>query len=122
MWRNDKQRLAACKALLAPLRLDHLWTYESEENGGAPGPTAEGMEKYHAEGTTLSHGERIMFDASWVLWNGGRDGRRPNLDEILYALDGTNLRLLGTFLTAFASPRGQAIDLWIAENPERSHK
>lgn len=112
MWRNDEQRVRACRALLAPLGLAHLWQYESEQNGGGPGPSAENCAMYLGRGlAALSHGESVLVSATWVLWNGGRANRQPTLDELMHVLDGTNMSNVGTLLVAFAQG-GAAIDAW----------
>jgi hypothetical protein len=75
MFRNDEQSARACRALLAKVRLERLWT-----NGG---PTARAVELLEADGGPLSSGERIMLLAAFAFWNGGSSLRLAEIIEVL---------------------------------------
>jgi hypothetical protein len=58
-----------------------------------------------------SHGERLLCDVAWALWNGRR---QPDLHGLVHVLDAGNLAAVGKLLTAIA--RGPAaIDIWLKE-------
>src|SRR5258708_38472303 len=62
MLRDDQQLARACRALLATVRLERLWTED--------GPTPEASELLEADGGPLSAGKRIVLLAAWTFWNG----------------------------------------------------
>lgn len=103
MWRDDRQRARACRALLATVRLDYLWTPE--------GPTEEAFRLLEANGGPLSSGERVMVLASFALWNGSGG---LTLTEILDVLDPTRAEALCTLVVAVQ--RG-TVEAWL----ERHH-
>ena len=119
MWRDDQQRISAIKILLGPVGMAHFWRFADSSNGAGSGPSEENWALYEKRQLPgWSHGELVMYQLGWVLWNGGEKKRRPNADEILHVLDGTNLGLVGTFFAAFAES-SMAIDRWIvAHTPE----
>lgn len=101
MFTSDRQRSAACAALLTALRLDHLWTRH--------GPTDETLDLIEANGGYLSTGERVLLLAAADLW--GCSGRLAFAD--VFRLDPERLRMIGELLVAVAGG-GRAIDQWIA--------
>jgi hypothetical protein len=76
MFRDDLQLANCCRALLAQVRLERLWTNA--------GPTSEALSLLDRDGGPLSSRERIMLLAAFAFWN-GRGGLR--LAEILETLD-----------------------------------
>jgi hypothetical protein len=79
---TDKQKCAAIRAFLARVahgRLAALWTDEG------PTPTAV---TYIDEGSPLSHGEAILLQVAFDVWNGHG---KATLDDLLGVLDDDNL-------------------------------
>src|SRR5258708_31652675 len=76
MLRDDQQLARACRALLATVRLERLWTED--------GPTPEASELLEADGGPLSSGKRIVLLAAWTFWNGAGGLR---LAEVLEQFD-----------------------------------
>jgi Ohr subfamily peroxiredoxin len=98
MLRDDQQLARACRALLATVRLEGLWTED--------GPTPEASELLEADGGPLSSGERIVLLAAWTFWNGSGGLR---LAEVLEQLDADPMEAL-CFLV-MASKYGD--DRWV---------
>ncbi len=67
MLRGDQQLARACRALLATVRLEHLWTED--------GPTAEALRLLEVDRGSLWAGQRVVLLAAWSFW-GGSDGQR----------------------------------------------
>ena len=107
MFYDDKQLARACRALLATVRLGHLW----DEHG----PTEEAAALLEADGGPLSTGERVMFLAAWAFWN--RSGGLM-LAEVLDRLD---LELVEDlcFLVMASKYGADAVDDWLAEHEPR---
>ena len=101
MFRSEAQQARVCRALCERARLDGMWT--------EAGPTQAAIALLDVNGGPLSSGERIVLLAAWAVWNSD-DGCR--FADVLYRLDGPNLRALGTLMLAVADG-GQAIDEWI---------
>ena len=89
MWRDDRQRARACGALLATVRLAHLWTPD--------GPTDEALRLLEANGGPLSSGERVVVLSAFALWNGSGG---LTLAEILDVLDPARAEALCTLVVA----------------------
>ena len=62
MQRDDQRLARACRALLATVRLERLWTED--------GPTLEAVRLLEADGGPLSSGQRIVLLAAWTFWDG----------------------------------------------------
>jgi ABC-type transport system involved in cytochrome bd biosynthesis fused ATPase/permease subunit len=103
MFRNDEQSARACRALLATVRLERLWT--------AGGPTERAVEYLDADGGTLSSGERIMLLAAFAFWHGSSPLR---LAEIIETLDSEPSEAICSLLLAVKEGAG-AVDDWLAE-------
>jgi hypothetical protein len=104
MFRDDQQRLRACRALLATVRLDRLWT--------ADGPTHEALELLEADGRPLSAAERVMFLAAWGFWNGSGG---VTIVEVVERLDCEPAEAL-CFLMMASKYDADAVDDWLAEH------
>lgn len=98
-FRDDKQRNAVCRAMLATLHLDHLWTQR--------GPTEQACELMEARGGYLSRGESTLLLVAFDVYNGTA---HTSFDHVLYGLDPKRAAMVGTFLVAFAVG---GIDAWI---------
>src|SRR5262245_52613589 len=83
MPRADKQLARACRALLATVHLERLWTEY--------GPTPEASELLEADGGPFSSGQRIVLLAAWTFWNGS-GGRR--LADVLEQFDADPMEAL----------------------------
>ena len=74
------------------------------------GPTDESVASLQAGGGPLSSGERVVLQVAWAFWNGAE---QATLADVVYRLDGGNLRAVAMLMLAVA--RGaNAIDEWIA--------
>lgn len=104
MFRHDHQLARACRALLATVRLERLWTER--------GPTSEASELLEADGGYLSSGERVMLLATWAFWNGSGG---LTLAEVLERLDGEPAEAL-CFLVMASKYGADAVDDWLAEH------
>jgi hypothetical protein len=104
MFRDDEQRMRACCALLATMRLERLWTTD--------GPTPEASELLQTDGDPLSAGERVMLLATWAFWNGSGG---VTLVEVLERLDSASAEPL-CFLVMAVKYGTDAIDDWLAEH------
>ncbi|MCW5831344.1 MAG: hypothetical protein KIS78_02670 [Labilithrix sp.] len=104
MFRDDAQISRACRALLASVRMEHLWL--------ETGPTSEAGALLDANGGPLSSGERVMLLAAWAFWNGSGG---LTLAEILASLDPERAEAL-CFLVLATKHGANAIDDWIAEH------
>lgn len=101
MFRDERQQVAVCRALLKRVRLERLWTHD--------GPTEEAVDLLEA--SPLSHGEHLMLRVAFDFWNGRGEAR---LAELLATLDGPNLRAIGTLLGAMAD--SSEIEQWLDVN------
>lgn len=100
-FRNEQQRCAVVRCLLATVRLDRrLWDGD-EWN-------AEGILARDGN-ACLSSGEHVIAQAAWAVWNGGGTF---NLGRALDCLDGRRLLALGSLLVALGRSTA-AIDAWI---------
>jgi hypothetical protein len=104
MFRDDEQRARACRALLATVRLERLWTTH--------GPTPEASELLQADRSPFSSGERVMLLASWAFWNGSGG---VTLAEVLERLDPESAEPL-CFLVMAVKYGTDAVDDWLAEH------
>lgn len=107
MFRDDAQRARVCKVLLTrvPRRIAEAWN-------GDPGPGDLAHHDLHGCSTY----ERVMVGIAMQLWTGGiKDTRWDVRLDDLFGLDGTNLRLVGTFVVALGRDSRQ-IDAWLLEN------
>jgi hypothetical protein len=75
MFCDDEQSARACRALLATVRLERLWT--------ADGPTPHAIELLEADGGPLSSGERVVLLAAFAFWNGRGSLRLAEVVEVL---------------------------------------
>lgn len=107
MFHDDKQLARACRALLATVRLGHLWCDR--------GPTQEATELLEADGGPLSSGERVMLLAAWAFWNGSG---RLTLAEVLERLDCEPTEVL-CFLVMASKYGPDAVDDWLLEHEPR---
>jgi hypothetical protein len=89
MLRDDQQLARACRALLATVRLEHLWTED--------GPTPQASELLEADGGRLSSGKRTVLLAAWTFWNGACGLR---LVEVLDQFEGDPMETLRRLVTA----------------------
>jgi hypothetical protein len=109
MFRDDAQRARACRALLAIVRLEQLWSHIE--------PLPEAMDLLAHNGGPLSSGERIFLLAAFAFWNGVGDLR---LAEVIEELGGDHAEAICSLVVACA--RGaSAVDIWLAtyERPPR---
>lgn len=102
MFRDDRQLAAVCQALCdRTTALGLCWTINP------PGVTARNRQLLRR--FPHSHGERLLYDLAWSLWNGRRN---PALNELVNVLDRGNLTAVGALLIAIAyGPDG--IDRWL---------
>jgi hypothetical protein len=108
-FRDTRQQARACRALLATVRLERLWTFE--------GPTLEAQELLHANGGHLSSGEAVMLRAAFDFWSG--DGACA-LTSMLHTLDHGRLEAIGSLALALSDPKDAygAVDRWLARNEQ----
>lgn len=81
MWQSDAQKCQVIRGLLARVHCEHLWTGE--------GPTQEALDLLRDKGGPMSHGQTVMLQVAFDLWNGGG---KVTLDELIVVLDDGNLR------------------------------
>lgn len=106
MFRDDRQRALACRALLASVRLGRLWTED--------GPSDEALGLLDSNGGPLSSGERIMLLSAFAFWNGSGG---LTLTEILDSLDAKRAEALASLVVS-ANRGAGAVDAWLAEHEE----
>lgn len=99
--RDDAQLAQVCQTLCSLVRLPGMW-----RDGEVTEKAVALLKK-----NPMSHGERLMFETAWALWNGGA---KPDLGELVNTLDGKNLHAIGTLLIALADGSSEAIDWWLA--------
>jgi hypothetical protein len=100
-FRSEKQQARVCRALLARVRLGHLF----DESG----PTPEAVKKLKSGHGSSS--EALMLRIAFDVWNGRGEAR---FDRILHVFDSANMRALAMLLVAFANDsEGVAIDEWL---------
>jgi hypothetical protein len=103
MFKNEKQRIEAVRALLRTLfseRQVQGWWDDS-------GPTEVACNILAKNGGYLSHGEAILFRAAFDFWNGSG---KVTLDEIIHTLDHKRVRAVCGLITALNKG---AVDVWI---------
>jgi lipoyl-dependent peroxiredoxin len=83
MLRDDQQLARACRALLATVRLERLWTDD--------GPTPEASGLIEADAGRLSSCQRTVLLAAWTFWNGSGGLR---LAEVLDQFDADPMEAL----------------------------
>jgi lipoyl-dependent peroxiredoxin len=83
MLRRDQQLARACRALLATVRLERLWTDD--------GPSPDAFRLLEADGGPLSSGQRIVLLAAWTFWNGSGGLK---LAEVLEQFDADPMQAL----------------------------
>ena len=110
MFRDELQTTRAIRILLAPMRLDDLWTDE--------GPTARAVELLEQNGGAFSSGERTMILAAWAFWN---DRASPLRFDALLGLDDANIEALCSLLVV-AGRGPEAIEDWIAHPESRRYR
>ena len=106
MFRNDAQRSAAARVLLRSVRQEHLWDER---------PTPLALRLFERDGGYLSSGERMMLFIAWEVWDAGASDGKAGVGQCMAKLDYPQLRLLGSFFTAF-SGGAIAIDRWLVEH------
>lgn len=105
MFRDDRQRARACRALLVLVRLEDLFTVD--------GPTPRAVELFQAKGAKLSTGEAIMFEMAFGIWNGRSTDAGVVLGDLL-RLDSVNLQAVGELLAA-AAGGAEDLDAWLED-------
>lgn len=104
MFRDDRQLAAVCQALCdRTTALGVCWTIDP------PGITARNRQLLRR--FPHSHGERLLYDIAWALWNGRR---KPDFYEMVNVLDRDNLLAVGEILSAIAFG-SDGIDAWLNE-------
>ena len=91
MWTNDAQRCQAILTLLRRARLERLWT--------ETGPTDRAC-GYIEHGSPLSHGEAIVLQVAFDLWNGNGGAR---VSDLLEVLDGDRLLDVASLLVELSN-------------------
>lgn len=81
MWQSEAQQHQVIRGLLARVHIEHLWTAE--------GPTEEAVGLLRDKGGPMSHGQTVMLQVAFDLWNGGG---KAMLDDLIGVLDDGNLR------------------------------
>ncbi len=81
MWASEKQQCQVIRELLGNVHLERLWTDE--------GPTDEAYRFLKAKRRAMSHGEAIMLQVAFDLWN--RSGN-ATVGDLVTVLDDGNLR------------------------------
>ena len=104
MFRNDKQTCAAIRALLAPIRLAHLWS--------ECGPTDEALKVLEQRGGALSRGEALMVFAAFDFWNGHG---KTQLGDLLAVLDTAHMERLASLLIAVSNGAAD-VDRWLVDH------
>lgn len=103
MFRTDSQLAHVCETLCRKVGLGGCWTKD--------GPTDKAC-KWLKRAPGWSHGELLMFQFAWCLWNGSK---KPDLYAMIGTLDGSNMRAIGTLFVAMGDMRGSiAIDEWLS--------
>ncbi|WP_394847355.1 hypothetical protein LZC95_07805 [Pendulispora brunnea] len=100
MFSSELQTNRACRALLALMRLEHMWTPK--------GPTIDAIDIYQRNGAGLSTSERAVFLAAWAFY----DRPSPLLFSELFLLGTGATEAICSLLVALArGPR--EIDKWL---------
>ncbi len=98
VFRNDRQRSAVCRALLARVGMRELW--------GPAGPDLAAQRRTRLD--ALPRESAVLVLTCWALWDG--TGIAAVTD--LFSLSGANLRAVGELLHDGAlGPQG--IDAWL---------
>lgn len=103
IWRNDRQLAQVCELLCRLAGKRGMWSIEKCE------ATPECVDLIE-NGCPWSHGELLLFQTAWALWNGRTS---PNFGELVSTLDGKRLSALGGLLTAMSDPTYKHLDEWI---------
>lgn len=105
-FRDDQQRSAACRALLATGGLERLWTDR--------GPTAKARRLLtETPDPPLSAGHRALFLAAWAFWTGERVPL--GFDELVGLAEAEPICKLTT--ATIYGPK--AIDVWLTRSDAR---
>jgi hypothetical protein len=100
-FRDIRQRARVCRALLARVHLEDLWSED--------GPSSDGL-ALRNRSAVLSRDAHLLLLTAWALWNGTQ---RVTLADLL-ELDGEHLCVVGELLAALTrSPH--EIDGWLAQ-------
>jgi hypothetical protein len=102
-WQSERQQCEAICALLARVHLGHLWT--------ATGPTEEACRLLEAKGGYLSHGQALMLQVGFDIWNGCG---HATVGDLIGVLDGGNLLAVGSLLVELSNPSPD-IDSWLED-------
>lgn len=96
MWKHDDERRAVCEALL---RLANLGGRGLWEDGR---PTLAAVRYVQERSSPLSHGEFVMLQVVFDVWNGEGHAR---LDDLFYVLDRDRGAAVAKVLLAFHGGR-----------------
>lgn len=100
-FRDVRQRARVCRALLARVHLENLWSED--------GPSPEGL-AFRNGARELSQDSRLLLMTAWALWNRTQSLTLADLLD----LDGEHLCVIGELLAALTrSPL--EIDGWLAQ-------
>jgi hypothetical protein len=101
-FRDVRQRARVCRALLARVHLEDLWSEY--------GPSVEGLGLRHDGSGRLAPDASLLLGTAWALWNGTRSLTLADLLD----LDGEHLCVVGELLAAMS--RGpHEVDGWLAQ-------
>ena len=103
-FRDEHQRLHACRALLATGGLERFWT--------ARGPTEEARALARANGGALTPGARALLLAAFAFWTGEANSLR--FDELIGLPEAEPIAKLTT--ATIYGPR--AVDVWLTRSDE----
>jgi len=106
MFRTEQERPRVSRALCEQARLEGLWT--------ETGPTERAValrERQAIDSVPFSHGERLLWDLAWDVWNSG-NARHHGLEhtsviECLEVFDTGNLSKVASLLAALAADMEQ---------------
>jgi len=101
MFRDQKQQCAVCQTLLELVGMARLW--------GPEGPTSEAVTLLGEGKDAMSHGEALMLEVAFDVWNGGG---HADLGDLLATLDKDNLHAVGELMSAMALGM-HAVDDWL---------
>jgi hypothetical protein len=102
MFANDLQISIVAEILLASVHKPNLWT--------ADGPTDACMALLRRN--PWSHGEKLLFEVAWALWNGRKT---PHFRDLVHVLDAPSLARIGRLMVAMA---GDSAAIWEWVNRE----
>jgi hypothetical protein len=102
MFRSNRQMADACRVLLAPIGLAHLWRGDRPHN-----------ELFEVLQQRLkSSGELALVAMTLDIFNGQG---KATVGDLVHRLDSDHIRRVGTLLVAIADGP-EAVDRWIAVN------